>query len=255
MGIDDQVGRGRDTGPVFGPGDVVPDRPARGVLHRDPLDSSALAERRLLVVGETECHGHQEDGIKLIPSPGDGERNRSRDDQVRDVRENAEVVPIDPLLGTRPGPSAAQLLDDLYREQRERLRGLAASVMLDWSQADEVVHDAFAGLAPRLGDVDNPEGYLHRSVVNLALRVVKRRGRQLPARPIERTSIPEIDEMWAIVASLPPRQRAVLVLRFWEDLTQEQIADILDIPLGTVKSTLHRALRHLRTQIEGSEER
>jgi RNA polymerase sigma factor (sigma-70 family) len=146
------------------------------------------------------------------------------------------------------------VLDDLYRRHHRRLRALAASVMLDWSVADEVVHDAFAGLARRIDEVDNPEGYLQRSVINLALQVVKRRGRTLPARPIERSAVPEIDEMWTIVAALPTRQRAVLVLRFWEDLTHEQIADVLEIPIGTVKSTLHRALRDLKARIQASEE-
>jgi RNA polymerase sigma factor (sigma-70 family) len=164
------------------------------------------------------------------------------------------VVPIDPLLAQPRADRAERLLEDLYRQHQRRLRGLAASAMLDWSQADEVVHDAFAGLAGRVDEVDNPEGYLQRSVINLALRVVKRRGRTVPARPIEPPSIPEIDEMWSIVATLPARQRAVLVLRFWEDLTQDQIADVLDIPLGTVKSALHRALRALKVELEAQEE-
>lgn len=170
------------------------------------------------------------------------------------MRENTGVAPIDPLLA-KPHTAGSELLDELYRRHHRRLRGLAASVMLDWSVADEVVHDAFAGLAGRIDGVDNPEGYLQRSVVNLALRAVKRRRRTLPARPIEPPSIPEIDEMWATVCDLPAHQRAVLVLRFWEDLTQDQIADVLDIPVGTVKSTLHRALHALKAQLEAEEER
>ena len=171
------------------------------------------------------------------------------------MRENADVVPIDPLLAQPPSDRTEILLEDLYRRHQRRLRGLAASVMLDWSQADEVVHDAFAGLADRVDEVDNPEGYLQRSVINNALQIVKRRGRTLPARPIEPPSIPEIDEMWSLVSGLPARQRAVLVLRFWEDLTQDQIADVLDIPVGTVKSALHRALRALKSELEAKEER
>lgn len=168
------------------------------------------------------------------------------------MRESSGAVPIDPLL-VAPPEDQADRLDVLYREHRRRLRGLAASVMLDWSAADEVVHDAFAGLAERFGVVENPEGYLQRSVINLALRVVKRRGRMMPARPIRPPAIPEIDEMWSVVAGLPARQRAVVVLQFWEDLTQEQIADVLDIPIGTVKSTLHRALRSVRDHLEAQE--
>lgn len=162
-------------------------------------------------------------------------------------------MPIDPLLFV-PRVDPTDRLDDLYREHHRRLRGLAAAVTLDRSVADEVVHDAFVGLAGRIGEVANPEGYLQRSVINLALRVVKRRGRTLPARPIQPPPIPEIDEMWSVVALLPARQRAVIVLRFWEDLTQEQIANVLDVPIGTVKSTLHRALRSVKDHLEAQEE-
>lgn len=72
--------------------------------------------------------------------------------------------------------------------------------------------------------------------------------RDVPVRPIANATNPEIDEAWALVAQLPAQQRAVVVLRFWEDLSQEQIAGVLDIPLGTVKSTLHRALRTLKAR-------
>jgi RNA polymerase sigma factor (sigma-70 family) len=57
---------------------------------------------------------------------------------------------------------------------------------------------------------------------------------------------PEIDETWHEVCRLPPRQRAVVVLRFYEDLPLTEIARMLDRPQGTVRSDLHRALERLR---------
>jgi RNA polymerase sigma factor (sigma-70 family) len=158
-------------------------------------------------------------------------------------------VTIDPLI--HPRPIGEGELAELYRRHARRLVGLATAVTLDRSVADELVHDAFAGLAPHLSDVRDPVAYLQRSVVNLGIRVVRRRerARSLPVGPIEHPSIPEVDELWPLVSALPVRQRAVVVLRFWEDLTQDRIAEVLGIPVGSVKSTLHRALKTIKEQL------
>lgn len=136
----------------------------------------------------------------------------------------------------------------LYARHQRRLCGLALAITLDRSAAEEIVNDAFLGIATRIARIDNPVAYLQRSVVNHAIDHVRRRdrARALPIEPLAPTTIPDIDEAWAMVAGLPAAQRAVVVLRFWEDLSQEQIAAALELPLGTVKSTLHRALAALR---------
>jgi RNA polymerase sigma-70 factor (sigma-E family) len=163
----------------------------------------------------------------------------------------------DPLLGPRAvGPACrdeiqALDLDQLYREHRVRLTRLATAITLDASLAEEVVQDAFAGLHRRFHDVENPVGYLQRSVVNASIKVLRRRRNAAMHRP-ERppvTHIPEIDETWEAVTRLPARQRAVVALRYWEDLSEAEIADSLGWPTGTVKSTLHRALKRLKKEI------
>lgn len=63
-------------------------------------------------------------------------------------------------------------------------------------------------------------------------------------------STPEIDEAWHAVMRLPAKQRAVVVLRFWQDMTIEAIAETLCRPAGSVKSTLHRALRRLEEDLK-----
>jgi RNA polymerase sigma factor (sigma-70 family) len=60
---------------------------------------------------------------------------------------------------------------------------------------------------------------------------------------------PEIDETWAAVCRLPFRQRAVLALRFYEDLPEAEIARVLGCRPGTVKSSLHRGLAKLREEL------
>jgi RNA polymerase sigma-70 factor (sigma-E family) len=121
--------------------------------------------------------------------------------------------------------------------------------------AEDLVQEAFVGLRRHWHHVDNPGGYLRISVVNLARAHLRRRGVERrhsttsdTAEPAV-TGDPEIDDTWAALRRLPPRQRAVVVLRFYEDLPYDQIAEILDCPPGTVKSSLHRALSRLREEL------
>jgi RNA polymerase sigma factor (sigma-70 family) len=59
----------------------------------------------------------------------------------------------------------------------------------------------------------------------------------------------DADELWAALANLDPERRAVLVLRFYEDLPYERIAEIVECPVGTVRSRIHRGLADLRKEI------
>ena len=163
----------------------------------------------------------------------------------QDHVERSEVS-IDPLLRVRS--TSAPAVEALYRSERLRLTRLATAITLDRSLAEEVVQDAFAGLFRRHAHVENPAGYLQRSVVNLCLKALRRRkvASRLVLDPAPVTGIPELDETWSVVLTLPARQRAVVVLRFWCDLGEADIADVMGWPAGTVKSTLHRALRELK---------
>jgi RNA polymerase sigma factor (sigma-70 family) len=60
------------------------------------------------------------------------------------------------------------------------------------------------------------------------------------------TDAPELDELWQVLAGLPPRRRAALVLRYYEDLAIDEIARLLECQPGTVSSLLHRGLADLR---------
>ena len=160
-------------------------------------------------------------------------------------------VPIDPLLAAASRSSNATDVEALFRQHRARLVGLATAITMDRDLAEEVVQEAFLGLQRQSARVEQPIGYLQRSVVNLAISVIRRRrtvARHVPlATPA--ASTPEIDETWAVVVRLPPRQRAVVVLRFWHDMTVDAIAETLGWPPGSVMSTLHRALKRLEEEI------
>lgn len=165
----------------------------------------------------------------------------------------ADWVTGDPMLGRTPSDADRRIdIDTLFRAHHVRLTRLASAITLDRSIAEDIVQDAFAGLQRHAGEVHNPEGYLQRSVVNLAIKVQRRRRTAANFRPDSPpiAGIPEIDETWAAVRRLPARQRAVVALRYWEDLSEHDIAAVLDWPAGTVKSTLHRALAHLKKEIE-----
>jgi RNA polymerase sigma factor (sigma-70 family) len=118
--------------------------------------------------------------------------------------------------------------------------------------AEDVVHDAFLGLEPRWRDVRDPEPYLRRTVVNGVKAHHRRRKVELRYRPApsEPALNPEIEEVWRLVSQLPERQRHALVLRFYLDLTVEQVAEQLGCPLGTAKSLIHRGINHMREGIE-----
>ena len=161
----------------------------------------------------------------------------------------------DPLLrrATRPSEvDADRIVEELYRLHRTRLMHLAAAITLDRALAEEVVQEAFIGLQRNLESIDNSEGYLHRSVVHRSISVLRRRrvASRAPSPVAAILISPEIDETWLTVARLPGRERALVILRFWEDLSESSIAATLGWPSGTVKSTLHRALKRLREELQ-----
>jgi RNA polymerase sigma-70 factor, ECF subfamily len=130
----------------------------------------------------------------------------------------------------------------------------------DWATAEDLLQTALTKtyLAwKRLGQIEAVEPYTRRVLVNTATSWWRRRwhGEKptevLPERPgpDRHQEAVERDAMWQHVRALPARQRAVLVLRFYEDLTEAQTADLLDISVGTVKSQTARALAALRKRL------
>jgi RNA polymerase sigma-70 factor (sigma-E family) len=108
----------------------------------------------------------------------------------------------------------------------------------------------------RVARADSPDAYVRRTLVNCfvsgrrPMRVSRERvvaavpdAGAAPEGPDERLSL------WPHVMALPPKQRAVVVLRYWEDLTEQQIADALGCSTGTVKSNASLAMRSLRARM------
>jgi len=129
----------------------------------------------------------------------------------------------------------------------------------DGHQAEELLQSALARTCARwekIRDKDAATAYVRRAMVNEMSRTWSRRGREvLTSVPPETGHAGGIDAraehltLWAEIRRLPPRQRATIVLRYVEDLTEEATARELGISTGTVKSQTHSALRKLRAAL------
>ncbi|MGH3440946.1 MAG: SigE family RNA polymerase sigma factor [Nitriliruptorales bacterium] len=121
--------------------------------------------------------------------------------------------------------------------------------------AEEVVQDAFIEVAQRWPRIERHFQYLRSAVINRSRTRVRRAARERAAqfeepRSLGDGAIPaEFQAIWAALASLSTRRRAAVVLRFYEDLSDEDIASILDCEPGTVRSLVHRGVSQLRRNL------
>jgi RNA polymerase sigma-70 factor (sigma-E family) len=167
----------------------------------------------------------------------------------------------------RGGATAA--VTALYQANALGMIRLAHVILGDRAAAEDVVQDAFSGLYRRWGrlaDHDKALAYVRTSVLN-ACRTALRRGKRefsvesptgrgaRPAHSASQTSVDDEDERVTVMAALrrlPSRQREVLVLRFYLDLSDQQIADQMGIGTSTVRSSAHRALVAVGRMLEES---
>lgn len=142
-------------------------------------------------------------------------------------------------------------LTDLFRTWREPMSRLAYVLTCDAGCADEIVQEAFLQLHSRWERVDNPAGYLRTAVVN-GCRSNQRHVAVVQRTPTERPGVAALaaDEIGDALAKLDHRYRAVLALRFYCDLSDDEIASVLGIRRATVRTRVRRALMKLRQEIE-----
>ncbi len=149
-------------------------------------------------------------------------------------------------------------LADLYRQARPSMVRVAHLLTGSNAVAEEIVQDSFVALYQHRLTVEYPRAYLRQIVVNRChshLRRVSSEERGLvriqatPGMSAQQLP-PEIDQMWTELQQLNARQRTALVLRYYQDLPVKEIAVIMRVRPGTVKSLIHRGIANLRKTVQ-----
>jgi RNA polymerase sigma-70 factor (sigma-E family) len=166
---------------------------------------------------------------------------------------------------SRPAQRARADFDQFVAASGDALLRTAYLMVWDGAEAEDLVQECLLAVArrwPRIRRMDHPHAYARRVLVNLALDGAPRRTRHrqelvgdetatLSAVPDESSArrlnaVGVRAELIQALGTLPPRQRAVLVLRYFEDLSEAQAAELLGCSVGTVKSTASRGLTRLQ---------
>jgi RNA polymerase sigma factor (sigma-70 family) len=140
-----------------------------------------------------------------------------------------------------------------YRENSLWAARLAYLLTAEGGFAEDLMQEAFVGLYRRFDTVENPRAYVRVSLVHLAGRRRARERRRAAAHRlvVSRDTVNnDADEVFDVIATLPARQRAVIVLRYFEGLSELEIGAALGCAPGTVKSLASRAIERLRKEIE-----
>lgn len=143
-----------------------------------------------------------------------------------------------------------------------RLMGAALSLTGHRQDAEDLLQDTLAKVILKWSSVDqadSPDAYVRRVMVNTFISGKRRRSstelvsheavtdeRRVSARGGHDSDLAARDHMWRLLATLPPRQRAVLVLRYYDDLPDAQIAEVLGCSAVSVRVAAHRAMGTLR---------
>jgi len=148
------------------------------------------------------------------------------------------------------------VLEELLAARGEHLRRTASLLAGGPDDGEDLLQAALERLFRRWRSVSSdPEGYLRRTMYNLAADGWRRRQAwraripllsQPAATPAETATVDERDHLIRLLRGLPPRQRTAVVLRYWEDLSEEDAARAMGCSPGTVKSAASRGLARLR---------
>ncbi|GAA1167905.1 SigE family RNA polymerase sigma factor [Ornithinimicrobium humiphilum] len=151
--------------------------------------------------------------------------------------------------------------DPAYTEfvlaRQARLRRVAYLLCGDAALAEDLLQEALIALASRWESVDNPDAFVRRVIYRQRVSSWRKQRHEVVRDELPDRGVPDgaddrarDQEVHDALRALPPRQRAALVLRYFEDLTEAQTAEVMGVRLGTVKSLSHQAVARMRAELE-----
>ena len=137
-------------------------------------------------------------------------------------------------------PMRSRSFDEVYLDEYHEMVRVAYLIVRSRAVAEELVQEAFLRLHAGFDDIGNPGGFLRVALVRVCLTWKRRAGMEsahlrMMGEPGP-TGAPEIDETWELLAKLRVERRTAIVLRFYADLSHEQIADVTGWRVATVRS-------------------
>lgn len=152
-------------------------------------------------------------------------------------------------------PPISADFDHVYTTERLAVTRLAFLIVRSMPVAEEVAQEAFVRLYERFETVDNPAAFLRTVAVRMAVLAQRRSDMERQRLTVigadqQPGRAPEVDETWEALGRLRPERRAVLALRFYEDLPHDRIAALLGCSAATVRSRTRRALADLRKELD-----
>lgn len=153
--------------------------------------------------------------------------------------------------------ASGEALREAFRRHQSSLVRMCVLVTGDQDLAEDLVQETFVKAVPAIERLPEDEvlRYLRATAMNLwrnRLRrlAVERRPRPWQSKASLALPIEERDAVWHAIRRLPPRQRACVVLRYYEELTEQETASLLGCSVGTVKSQTSRALDRMRRELQ-----
>lgn len=154
-------------------------------------------------------------------------------------------------------PTRRPAFEDLYRAHVGEARRVAYLSVGDIAHAEDIVQEAFVRVLGRFGDIRKPAAfrtYLLRTIVSLSKnhfrrRSLERRHPHMPPAPVGAPIEPD-DDLLNALRKLPYRQRAAVVLRYCQDLSENETAEILHTSTKAVQSLVRRGLATLKKEVE-----
>jgi RNA polymerase sigma factor (sigma-70 family) len=159
-------------------------------------------------------------------------------------------------MAVASGPRWPDGLVELYRAERTKLVRTAFLICGSVAAAEDAVHDALPRVATRWDALENGRAYLYTAVVNAARDGARRARRATPHEAIDGLSddptrvSEESMVLQRALAKLPERQRTAVVLRYFADWNDNEIAEQLGARLPTVRSLIHRGIARLREEMD-----